>query len=192
MSTEGWEEVADEFCSPSWDHPREIFLSSPVRVLPGSRIALYIHSGLPDDLGIQYQSYREDVVVAEDEHLMIYPGLGHTGSEPFEEVHGWYRAYRGLAGSLRYSCTRKGWNIWEHALFPRPFRDAVRTMLLIRRRAELAHFAEGTDTMTGSLTVRPSRLMALPLHVLYYTMEFMVCMPIMCADVVFCSVIFWQ
>lgn len=49
-----------------------------VTVLPRKRQAFYVHSGLPDDLGIQYQSYDEDEVVAENEHLMVLPGLGHT------------------------------------------------------------------------------------------------------------------
>lgn len=46
--------------------------------MPGSRRAFYLHSGLPDDLGIQYQSYGEDDIVAEDEHVLVWPGLGHT------------------------------------------------------------------------------------------------------------------
>ena len=47
-------------------------------ILPHSRRGLYVHSGLPDDLGIQYQSYAKSDVVAEDEHVVLHPGLGHT------------------------------------------------------------------------------------------------------------------
>lgn len=50
-------------------------------MLPGQKIALYLHSGLPDDLGIQYQSYNKNSIVAEDEHIILYPGLGHTVPE---------------------------------------------------------------------------------------------------------------
>jgi len=52
ISTTGWYPVADEVCSPSWDKPREIRLNAPVRLLPHTRVGFYLHSGLPDDLGI--------------------------------------------------------------------------------------------------------------------------------------------
>ena len=139
--------------------------NQPVTLLPHQRRGLYCHSSLPDDLGIQYQSYQsKDTVVAENEvscttflpslkyypndvkrsfvslpfytknhthipyllflHLSIYThlflttsispsvtasqhitllaGLGHTGFQPFDERHGWYRAWRGLSGSVGY------------------------------------------------------------------------------------------
>ena len=67
----------------------------------GQTRALYVHSALPDDLGLQYQTTRqgggyggggrgrgyggaENVVVDEDEHLALLPGLGHTSSTPFD------------------------------------------------------------------------------------------------------------
>lgn len=49
-------------------------------MLPHSRHGFYCHSSLPDDLGIQYQSYAHDDVVAEDDVLRLLPGLGHTGT----------------------------------------------------------------------------------------------------------------
>ena len=57
------------------------------------------------------------------------------GSDPFDEVNGWYRAFRGLAGTVRYSARLKGWDIWEHANFPVPLRRAVHTMLLLNAQA---------------------------------------------------------
>ena len=41
-------------------------------------ICIFKSSSLPDDLGIQYQSYRRDDIVAYDDVLVIYPGVGHT------------------------------------------------------------------------------------------------------------------
>ena len=58
----------------------QIMFRKPIVILPGSTCAIYIHSSLPDDLGLQYQSYRRGDVVADDEHLTIFPGLGHTVS----------------------------------------------------------------------------------------------------------------
>ena len=50
----GWELIADKFYRPSWDRHVEIKFDKPIRLLPHTRRAIYCHSGLPDDLGIQY------------------------------------------------------------------------------------------------------------------------------------------
>jgi hypothetical protein len=105
-------------------------------LLPHQKRGLYCHSGLPDDLGIQYQSYSKENVVGEDEHIALLPGLGHTGSVPFDENHGWYRSWRGLAGSVAYKARRKGWTPFQHAIFPEELKDAVRTLLLCNNRIE--------------------------------------------------------
>jgi hypothetical protein len=102
-----------------------------VNILPHQTLGFYAHSNLPDDLGIQYQSYQRDSVVAENDHLRITPGVGHTGSTPFDEQHGWYRAYRGPAGSIGYSARAKGFNIFTFKLFPQATHRAVVTLLLI-------------------------------------------------------------
>jgi len=141
VSDVGWTLVADVPCRPSWDKPCEIVFDKPVKLLPHSRRGLYCHSGLPDDLGIQYQSYpSKDSVVARDDYLTLLPGLGHTGSAPFDDVNGWYRSWRGLAGSVAYRAKWKGWSPMEHRLFPTELKDAVRTMLLCqgREREEVA------------------------------------------------------
>ena len=107
-----------------------------VKLLPHTCRALYCHSGLPDDLGIQYQSYQKSDVVAADEHLTIRPGLGHTGAQPFDDQHGWYRAYRALAGSLSYSVKLKGWSPLEHKIFPAPLKEAVKSLLLCQHHEQ--------------------------------------------------------
>jgi hypothetical protein len=64
VCTNGWVEVADVECQPQWDRPCAIPLdqrfSDGLVVLPHRTIALYVHSGLPDDLGIQYQSFERN------------------------------------------------------------------------------------------------------------------------------------
>lgn len=164
LSHEGWELVADTHCSPSWDKLTTIPLSQPVTLLPHSVRALYVHSDLPDDLGIQYQSYAGNARVGESEHVILHPGLGHTSSEPFDEFNGWYRAYRGLAGVVTYTCRRKGWSPAEHRLFPVPLREAVRCLLLCHTRTVWNHANGG---------VTPHPLLKLPTHVLYHIMELM-------------------
>jgi hypothetical protein len=131
VSQEGWALTSDIVCRPSWDKPCEIFFDRPIKLLPHGRRGIYCHSGLPDDLGIQYQSYpSKDAIVAQDQFITLLPGLGHTGSDPFDEQHGWYRSWRGLAGTVSYKAKWKGWNPWEHRLFTRELKDAVKTMLL--------------------------------------------------------------
>ena len=45
-------------------------------MLPHTRRGFYCHSGLPDDLGIQYQSYpTKDTVVAQVINFCIYPSI---------------------------------------------------------------------------------------------------------------------
>ena len=53
--------------------------NTPFTMQPHSKHGFYCHSSLPDDLGIQYQSYGKDDVVAQDEFITVLPGLGHTG-----------------------------------------------------------------------------------------------------------------
>jgi hypothetical protein len=130
----GWALVADEECAPSWDVAREVRLSVPVRILPHHRRALFVHSNLPDDLGIQYQSYGGEEVIAQDAHVAMHPGLGFTGAVPFDTNRGWYRAYRGPAGALGYAAAPVRWSAPGHALFPAAVRAAVRTCLLAHKR----------------------------------------------------------
>ena len=122
----------------SWDEPVRIQLARPVRILPGGCSAIYIHSSLPDDLGIQYRSTMDpDEVTLENDHLRIMPGVGHTGSRPFDtrRGYGWYRANRTLCGSVEYRQLERVWRVAEHAEFPMPLRAAVFTMLCANQRA---------------------------------------------------------
>lgn len=124
----------------------QIKFDHPVTLLPHTQRGLYCHSSLPDDLGIQYQSYRskESIVACNEvrlthfplhnfivsvqlhssifcvvtiltglpllhttphlvlQHITLLAGLGHTGSVPFDEQQGWYRAWRGLSGTVSY------------------------------------------------------------------------------------------
>lgn len=155
VSSQGWKEVAAQVCSPSWDRPTEIKFHTPVTLLPHEVLGFYCHSALPDDLGIQYQSFVKDGVVAEDDVIRVTPGVGHTGSVPFDETNGWYRAYRGPAGSFSYTCRLKGWSPFTHKIFPQPFRHSVKELLLVNNRV-----------------CKQNLLSSLPPFVLYYIMEF--------------------
>ena len=55
VPTRGWSLVADRVLPPSWDRACRIRLDAPVTLLPHTTRGVYIHSSLPDDLGLQYQ-----------------------------------------------------------------------------------------------------------------------------------------
>ena len=168
LSKHGWTLITDRVCKASWDKAQEIILDTPIILLPHSRRGIYLHSNLPDDtdLGIQYQSYRKDDIVAEDEILTIHPGLGHTGSTPFDEEHGWYREYRGPAGCISYKYRLKSWSPRENIMFPRDFRDAVFTMLLCQHK-EVLH-----NSLSGGKSTFATSLFSLPTFVIYHIIEF--------------------
>ena len=129
VSRRGWAIVASRDCAPSWDKASEIELNPPVVILPYQRRGFYCHSELPDDLGVQYNTYSKDAVVCEDEHICVTAGLGHAGNRLFDDVNGWYRAYRGPCGAFSYTSCAKGWDIWNHKIFPPVFKSAAYTLI---------------------------------------------------------------
>lgn len=112
--------------------------------------------------------------MAQDQYVQLLPGLGHTGSEPFDDVHGWYRSYRGLAGSIKYHSTWKGWSPFEHHQFPKHLQDAVLTMLLANNRrynALTSSSSSGSDWISQEVQ---NLISVLPKYVVYHIMEFAV------------------
>ena len=132
-----WELVYRGAHKPMWDSTTEIVLDKKVTLLPGQTKALYVHSALPDDLGLQYQTTGQGVQVAdEDEFIRLLPGVGHTSSIPFDRDYGWYRHPRSLAGRLGYEATLRTWHPRYHKQFPESLRLAIKTMMLAQKREE--------------------------------------------------------
>jgi hypothetical protein len=135
IDRQDWEEVGCQRLPAAWDGTRELKLSKPVRICPGHSRGFYVHSGLPDDLGIQYQSYGDEHdIVVEDDFLTVHPGIGHTGSHAFENYHGWFRAIRGPCGAFSYTATLRSWTAQTHRSFPPALKNAVLAMLLGQQR----------------------------------------------------------
>ena len=67
---------------------------------------------------------------AQDEFLTVVPGIGHTGSEPFENYHGWYRAIRGPCGAVRYDAILRTWTAPTHREFPLALRKLTSSVIL--------------------------------------------------------------
>eukprot|EP01043_Picozoa_sp_COSAG02_P014531 COSAG02_NODE_601_length_19715_cov_445.701315_18_plen_441_part_00 len=150
---DSWERVYHSAHKPMWDSTTEIKFDKPIVLLPGTRRGIYVHSALPDDLGLQYQSTgRGNEIADQDAHIRIIPGVGHTSSVPFDREYGWYRYPRSLAGRLGYEATLRTWAPRYHKQFPDPLKLAVKTMMLAQKRK-------------GSI------LSLLPVELVYHVME---------------------
>lgn len=119
--------------------------------------------------------------MASDEFISILPGLGHTGSEPFDDHHGWYRSFRGPAGSIKYHAKWKGWTLETHHLFPKPLREAVYLLLLCEKRChrdpnKLLVPTTSPIIANRKISARLGKyyISSLPKYVLIHIMEFMV------------------
>ena len=138
-----WQQVACVgHAEPSWHHCVEVALSQPVRVLPGSTVGIYVHSDVPGDGGIIYQSCGRSDVLAASEHVRVLPGLGHTSPTPFGTRDGWWASkgqrMRGPSGAFSYTPRERFWSVCEAAEMPRSLRAAVREVLLCHARGGAA------------------------------------------------------
>ena len=84
---EDWVNVYEEFKEPSLFELSSMELKDPVKLRPGSRYSIYIHSSRNDDLAIVYDNQRRKVT-HDDRFLSVYPGMAHISPIPFDN-HGW-------------------------------------------------------------------------------------------------------
>lgn len=117
----------------------ELRLDPPVLVAPGDRRGIYVHSARADDLALVYDDAHEELGRPEpqDAFVAVKPGLAHLSPTPFSHVGAWWGAWRGpraFVGRLGLGVRYKLWNPPVRALFPRPFKAVVRTLLLANTR----------------------------------------------------------
>jgi hypothetical protein len=98
---------------------------------------------------------------------VLYPGVGHTGSEPFDDEHGWYRMYRGLSGGVRYKSRLKGWTPFSHSIFPSALKESVITMLLCQQELN------ETSCDNRSVTTVAAPIKKVTPHIVYNILEYM-------------------
>mmetsp|Transcript_5265 Transcript_5265/g.11720 ORF Transcript_5265/g.11720 Transcript_5265/m.11720 type:complete len:230 (+) Transcript_5265:238-927(+) len=101
----------------------------PIRVTPGERVSLYVHSTLPNDMAIVYDN-QHGSITHEDDFIQVLPGLAHLCNEPFGDWHPWgsWRRRREFVGQISYGTRYLLWNPnvnqrcvghWDGALAPR-------------------------------------------------------------------------
>jgi len=133
-------------CVYEWTHPpshqeyQQLELTTPIKLSPGQRRGLYVHSKLSGDDAIVYDNQRSHVT-HEDKVFRMLPGLAHLSNRPFGRHGMWgfpWRERREFVGQISYGV---GYTLWNpsaelHKRFPLNFRNAVMALLLCARRQE--------------------------------------------------------
>ena len=78
---------------PSPETAVELKLNQPIRLKPGEKCGLYVHSALPGDQAIVYDDQRYRVTY-EDACFKVFPGLAHLSNRPFGTRGFWGRPWR--------------------------------------------------------------------------------------------------
>mmetsp|Transcript_58352 Transcript_58352/g.139115 ORF Transcript_58352/g.139115 Transcript_58352/m.139115 type:complete len:305 (+) Transcript_58352:54-968(+) len=137
ISMSEWECIYKREHPPSMRDYVPLNLSSPIRMKPGERRGIYVHSTLPGDDAIVYDNQRSQYTY-KDKHLIVYPGLAHLSNRPFGKHGMWgrpWRESREFVGQVAYGVGYKLWNPEVHSLFPNDFREVVKLFLLAGRRS---------------------------------------------------------
>jgi len=136
---DAWEKIYEGTHAPSQNTYTELRLPTPVRLRPGQRCGLYVHSALPGDEGIVYDNQRK-AVTYQDRCFRVLPGFAHLSCRPFGKRGFWgrpWRSSREFVGKISYGVL---WKMWQpnqvHRSFPLGFQDAVKTMIMASRRPE--------------------------------------------------------
>jgi len=137
-SQEEWTQLYEAVHSPSRNQMVELKFNEPIKLRPGERRGMYVHSALPGDEAIVYDNQRA-VVTYQDKTFKVLPGLAHLSNKPFGKRGFWgrpWRMNREFVGRVQYGVRWKMWSPDNHLGFPLGFRRAVTTMMIGSRRPE--------------------------------------------------------
>ena len=133
-----WKKIHEAEHAASLETYCELRLDAPLRLRPGERCGLYVHSALPGDEAVVYDNQRR-AVTYEDRVFKVYPGFAHLSNRPFGKRGFWgrpWRSHREFVGRMSYGVRWKMWQPAAHLAFPLGFRTAVLTMIMASRRPE--------------------------------------------------------
>lgn len=131
-----WELVYERTHQASRQDLCKLELQKPIRLVPGQKLGLYVHSKLPGDHALVYDNQRSHVTY-EDQVFTVYPGMAHLSNRPFGRRGMWgfpWRENREFVGRIEYGIGYTLWNPEVHQHFSSEFREVARTMLLCARR----------------------------------------------------------
>jgi len=134
-----WKKMYSATHAPNQHEYTELKLDESIRLRPGERCGLYVHSGLPGDEGLVYDNQRQHVTY-QDRVLKVYPGYAHLSNRPFGARGFWgrpWRSNREFVGRMEYGVR---WKMWQpndvHRSFPVGFQKTAMTMIMASRRTE--------------------------------------------------------
>lgn len=135
-----WVKVYEREHEASRNDYARLELDAKIKMAPGDRCGLYVHSKLPGDDAIVYDDQRSHVTY-EDSIMQVLPGQAHLSNRPFGRHGMWgfpWRTRREFVGRISYGV---GYTLWNpdsdvHSRFPPTFQKAVMTCLLCSRRTE--------------------------------------------------------
>jgi len=131
-----WTKVSSHNLARSWNKCSEIVLGSPVLVSPSTVQGFYVHSESHSERAIQYQSASNyDKATCENQFIQILPGKGHTSPIAFDQIRGWWRGPRTLAGGVKYRVIMNMWSPKKHREFPKEFQQGIFFLLLCHHRS---------------------------------------------------------
>ncbi len=148
-----WEIVSGpKNVEPSPHELVDIELDQPIRIAPGEKVGIYIHSRRPGDTALVYDNARG--YENQDEVVRIHTGLAHLSNIPFNSSHVFgtaWRIRREFVGRITYGIKKLLWAPITHHYFPTSFRLGVRTMLLCQMKLLLNHQKEKASITLGDL-----------------------------------------
>ena len=124
-----WTQVYAATHPPKPHDYTQLTLDQPIRLYPGERCGIYVHSALPGDEGIVYDNQRKHITF-QDRCLKVHPGYAHLSNRPFGKHGFWGRPWRNnreFVGRMEYGVR---WRMWQpndiHRSFPVGFQKTVR------------------------------------------------------------------
>ena len=141
-NSKDWHQVYQKTHRASRFELVELILDTPIRLIPGSSIGLYVHSTSPGDQAIVYDNQRGDVT-HDDVMIRVTPGMAHISNTPFSKngMWGWgWRPNREFVGKVSYGVRYKLWNPnkMTASQFPKCFQNTAVTLLMCHNRKECA------------------------------------------------------
>ena len=112
-------------------------LDAPIRLGPGERCGIYVHSELPGDEGLVYDNQKSSITYT-DRFVKLLPGMAHLSNRPFGRHGMWGGAWRGnreFSGKITYGVKYMLWSPFSssHVKFPRQFNEMARTLVCANR-----------------------------------------------------------
>mmetsp|Transcript_6415 Transcript_6415/g.12241 ORF Transcript_6415/g.12241 Transcript_6415/m.12241 type:complete len:355 (+) Transcript_6415:531-1595(+) len=135
-------------------------LDPPLKLAPGSKIGLYIHSTLPGDQALVYDNYCGRGCVYTDEYVTIHPGHSHVSNRPFGSTSMWgwgsaWRSGRVFVGRMEYGVRYKLWGPRVHSSYGSSFRRSTLALFMLQRRDECVWSTMPDDVIMYVLNMCP-------------------------------------